>query len=350
MVSENKVKLVKELRAEAEKYPVVGILDMHKLPAKQLHEIREKLRDQARIFMIKKRLLKLAFKDLKVAELEKYMEGQPALLFSESDPFKLARVIAASKSKTAAKAGDVAPSDIMIRAGPTSLPPGPVIGELQKAGVPASVEGDRIAVKKDTVLVKEGEEINSDVAGVLAKLGIEPMDISLNLLAVWEKGMIYTKEILFIPPEKYENDLKEAFLNAFNLTLNIGYVTPQNIGTLLSKAHNEVLSLAMAADIVTKETLPTLLAKAGAQAEALKGMMKEPEKPAEPVEEAKPEEKPAEEKPTEEVPKEEPKPEKPKEEAPKVKPKKKPAEKKPKPEKTEPKKKKPKEKKPKEKK
>ena len=82
---------------------------------------------------------------------------------------------------------------------------GPAIGELQKAGIPASVEGGKIAVKKDTVVVRAGEKISKEVADALAKLGIEPMEIGLDLLAVLDGGTIYKKDILFIPKEKFKS-------------------------------------------------------------------------------------------------------------------------------------------------
>jgi large subunit ribosomal protein L10 len=178
-----------------------------------------------------------------------------------------------SKSVAAAKPGDIAPHDIEIKAGPTSLPVGPAIGELQRLKIPAGVEGDKIVVKKDTVIVKSGEVIQKPIAEVLVKLGIEPMEIGLNLLAVWENGTIYGKDILSISPGKYLDDLKHAHSSAFNLAFRINYYTSQNIPLFLSKAHREALSLADSAGIVTPETIPGLFAKAKAQHDALEGKL-----------------------------------------------------------------------------
>jgi len=171
----------------------------------------------------------------------------------------------------AAKPGDTAPHDIEIKAGPTSLPVGPAIGELQRLKIPAGVEGDKIVVRKDTVIVKEGEIIQKPIAEILTKLGIEPMEIGLNLVAVWEKGIIYLKDILNIPPSKYLEDLKLAHSRAFSLAFNINYYTPQNIPLFLSKAHKEALSLAETAGMVLPENVGGLLAKAKSQHDALEG-------------------------------------------------------------------------------
>ncbi len=282
MVSKKKIQELKEVKELLKKHPVIGILDMHGLPARQLHSIRNMLRGEATIRMVKKRLISLAFKESGLDGIEKLSEmirGEPALLLSNTNPFRLARKIDSAKSKAFAKAGDIAPHDIIVKAGPTPLPPGPAIGELQRLKIPAGVEGDKIAVKQDTIVAKEGEEISPELAGLLAKLGIEPMEIGLNLIAAWENGIIYNKDILFVPPEKYIEDLKAAHARAFRLAFSIGYYTKENITLFLQKAHREAVALALDREIPTKYTIKQLLAKANAEKNALKSKLqiKEPE-------------------------------------------------------------------------
>ncbi len=296
MVSEKKKQKVKEVTAELKSYSAIGIIDMHCLPGRQLFQIRNKLRGKAVIKMIKKRLIARALKNSKLKGIDEIIptiQGEPALLLSNENPFKLAKVIAESKSKAAAKPGDVAPNDIEIKAGPTSLMAGPVIGELQRAKIPAAVEDGKIAVKQDVVVAKAGEEISKGLADILSKFGIEPMEIGLNLVSIWEDGYIYPNELLFISTEKYMEDMLAAHSRAFALTLSVGYFTKGNIDMLLSKAHGEAVALATEANILTSETVKPLLAKADAQANAIKGMIKglapAEEKPK--AEEAKPDEK-----------------------------------------------------------
>ena len=322
MVSQKKLDTVKEVSEQLKDYNVIGILDMHKLPAKQLHDIRNKLRGDATIRMVKKKLIKFIFKSANKKDLEKllgYIQGEPALLMSKEDPFKLAKTIMTSKSKAAAKLGDIAPEKIVIKAGPTSLPPGPAIGDFQRLKIPAMVQGDKIHVRKDTTVAQAGDEISADLADLLAKLGIEPMEIGLNLIAVWDNAVIYDKAVLFVPAEKFFDDLKQAHARAISLAFNIDYYTQDNIPLFLSKAHGEAVALAKAAKIVTKDTVGDLLGTAKAQAEELKNHVKEPEKEKPTEEEPKEEKKeaPKEEEPGEAKPEEEPKPEEKSKEEPK---------------------------------
>jgi len=275
MVSEKKLQAVKELKQEIKNYPVIGILDMHKLPGRQLHEIRNKLMQEAKIKMYKKIIIHKVFSEVNgLKELAGHIQGEPALLFSKTNPFKLARIISQSKSRALAKTGDIAPADIVVRAGPTGLAPGPVIGELQRVKIPAMVEGDKISIRQDTVVAKKMDVIQKPLADVLAKLGIEPVEIGLTLIAVFDNGTIYSKEVLFIPQEEYIENLKSAHRNALNLSISIGYFTKENIPFLLSKAHNEACSLSVKAGLLTKETAQPLLAKAHSQAKHLKDQLK----------------------------------------------------------------------------
>ena len=55
----------------------------------------------------------------------------------------------------AAKAGETAPEDIVIEKGPTSFKPGPIVGELQQAGIPAAIEGGKVRIRETKTVVKE---------------------------------------------------------------------------------------------------------------------------------------------------------------------------------------------------
>ncbi len=65
MVKEEKLKAVETLRGEIEKSPVIGLIDMHKMPSKQLQEIRKMLRGKAKIKMVKNIILKFAIDSAK---------------------------------------------------------------------------------------------------------------------------------------------------------------------------------------------------------------------------------------------------------------------------------------------
>jgi large subunit ribosomal protein L10 len=273
MVSEKNKSVAKDIGELIGNSPVVGVLDLHKLPARNLFEIKGKLGKDATIRVAKKRVMKLALEKSEregMASLAAHIGRSPALILSSENPFSLARKISASKAAAPAKPGDVAPSDIVVKAGPTKLAAGPAIGDLQRAKIPAMVQDGKISVRQDTVVVKKGDTITTDAAGLLSKLGIEPMEVGLDLRAAWEDRTIYAKDILFIPREKYVGDLERAHAAAFNVAYAIGFYTPQNVRLFLSRAGGQAESLALKAGILTSRTAKLLLWKARSQALALK--------------------------------------------------------------------------------
>lgn len=242
MVKEQKIAEVQKLSKMIDEYPVVGIIDMFKLPSRPLQNVKKKLKDDGIIKITKKSILMFALKNAKkegIQKLEQSIPKQPAIFLTKMNPFKFYAVVDKIKTSAAAKEGDVAPQNIQVSAGPTNLLPGPAISELTKVGIPAGVEEGKIAVKKDVVVAKKGTVISKPLAGALRKLNIEPMQIGVNIVAIFENGMIYGKDALSLVGEGYVNKLREAFGHALNLSVSISYPTKENIGFLLAKAARE---------------------------------------------------------------------------------------------------------------
>ena len=237
---------VKEIQDLVNKHKVIGIVDMENLPALQFMRMTRQLRGKAKIFMVKKRLIRIAFKNVKKEKFDHFvdsMKGMPALIVSNEDPFKLYKEINKSKSSAAAKPGQIAPKDLVAPAGPTPFAPGPIIGELGQLGIKTGVEGGKVAIKEDKVLAKEGSVISDKAASLLAKLGVEPMEIGLNVLAIYDNGMIYTKDVLGIDEEQVLAELKQVAWESLAVALEIGYITKDTIQPLIIKAVREASAL-----------------------------------------------------------------------------------------------------------
>lgn len=272
-VSNEKKKVVKEFTDLINAYPVVAIVNVENLPAKQLMIMRRNLLGKAEIKMTKGRLIAIALEKSNkegVAKLKDHLDGMPAVLVSHESPFKLFKTLKKSSSPAPIKAGQKAPKDIVVPAGPTGFAPGPIIGELGAFGIKAGIEGGKIAVKADKVVAKEGEVVNAKLAGILQRLQIYPMMIGLNVNAIYENGSILTKSVLDVDEEAFIQMIKDAHLDALRLTIAKAIPVKENIDLLIQKAHRDSLGLAVAQDIMIEETKSLILAKAEAQATALK--------------------------------------------------------------------------------
>src|SRR3989344_5650764 len=240
-VSEEKKKEVKEIQELFSEYPVVGLVDMTGLPALQLQRIKKQLRDKIVFKMSKKRAIRISLKNIKLENVDKLNEYlndiMPAFIFTKENPFKLYKLLDKNKSSTKAKPGQKAPNDLIIKAGATNFTPGPIIGELGAMGLKTGVEAGKIIIKQDKVLVKKGEEISEKAADLLAKMGIEPMEVGLNLVVSYEKGEILTSDILGVSEEEYIENIKLAYSQSSALAREIGYISKDNIEMLIREAY-----------------------------------------------------------------------------------------------------------------
>ncbi len=286
MVSTAKVEKVQKLTETIQTSPVVGLVDMQYLPAPQLQNMRASLRPQGvQIIMLRKRLLFRALNASQKENIRALAEkraGMPALLFSSGNPFALYKTIQKSKSEAPAKPGQLAPKDIAVKAGPTQFAPGPIISELASVGIKTKVEQGKLTIIEDTTIVREGEAISPKVAETLKRLDIKPMEIGLNVVAVWENGVVFDAKQLHIDEAAYAQNIRQAVQWGMNLAVEAAYPSPEIIELLLQNAFRDARALSLERTIITDLTAEELLERAERQANALKeaGNITVPEKPA----------------------------------------------------------------------
>ncbi len=266
-IAEWKKEALGQLQDLLRKYPVIAAADLTKVRSSQIHELRTRLRNRVTMLVTKNNLLRKSvelgdYKETKLGEFVKDLQGSNILLFTDTNPFSLIILLEKSKVRVPAKAGDLATNEIMIPAGNTGLPPGPVISEFGEIKVPTRIEGGSIWVAKDTVVARKGDLISPKMASVLSKLGLKPMEAGLSLIAAYDNGTILKQPDLSLDLGSYRKDVFQAISNAFSLSLEAGYLTPETAPRMLSKAMRQALALADSAGYLEKGTVEHVLRKA----------------------------------------------------------------------------------------
>ncbi len=271
-----KIDEVKTLIDTIKKSKMVGLVNVEGVGAKQLHGIRESLRKSARIRMTRNTLMRRAIKDSKMAgfdDIEKYVRGPVAFLFSEADPFTLSKFLSENRTKAPAKGGQVTPKDIIIPAMNTGVAPGPFISELTALKIPARVKGGSIHVTDDTVVVKAGEIVSNAMAQMLARLKIEPMELQLKLIAAYSDGVLLTQKDFEIDLEALFQEVLLGHEYAINLSLNTGFPTKDTIPLIIAKANMEAKSLTLNIGFFEPDMFVEFLAKGNSEAFALAALL-----------------------------------------------------------------------------
>jgi large subunit ribosomal protein L10 len=276
-VADWKYNEVKKLTDLLTKNKVIGIVEVGGIPAPQMQQMRKNLHGTASIRSAKNRLILRALdeaeKEVKgISGLKEKISGQSAIISTEMNPFKLFSQMKKTRTNAPAKGGEIATHDIEVKAGDTPFKPGPVVGELQKAGIPAAIQEGKVIIKSDKVLVSEGEKIKPEIAQMLTRLEIYPVEIGMNLHAVFEDGSVFSPDVLDIDIDAFMGQIRTASNNAFSLAVELGWITKETIQPLLTKAHHDAFALAIEQGIINKETIKHLLSKANANMLALKNI------------------------------------------------------------------------------
>src|SRR5687767_1740834 len=142
--------------------PVIGLANVDAIPSPQMQAMRKTLRDDATIKISKNSLLALALKEAGMGKrglegLTENIGGSTAIIATKMKPHRLYRRLEAAKTKAPLKTGQKALEDITVPKGETQVKPGPIVGDLQKAGIPAAIDQGKGVIKQNKVVLKAGE-------------------------------------------------------------------------------------------------------------------------------------------------------------------------------------------------
>ena len=227
-----------------------------------------------------------------LGDLAENITGITAMLFTNMNPIKLAQFLESKAVKGAAKPGDIAPIDIVVKAGDTKIAPGPIISELtQNLHVQTLIKNGTIHIRSDAVTHKVGQLIDAKQAQLLGRLGLEPMTIKLDFYSAWEDGEIIPTEVLHLNIDTILDNVRLAASEAINLSLELGMITSDTIKPLMAKAIRSSIALALNLPIFIPEMADQYMAKATREAIAINEAVFESEDQPESEEAPEPEKK-----------------------------------------------------------
>jgi len=266
----------------AKENSVIGITDLSGISSNAIQGIRASLRTgeiKATIKVAKNTLKSVALEKIAksadkkdIPKLISHISGSCALIFSNTNPFKLQNFLNKNKVPAPAKAGQISTVDVYIPEGLTNLDPGPIISELSSIGLQTRIEKGKIRITKTSKVLSIGDTVSESHAAVLTRLGIQPFSVSLRLSQVLDNGTIIDGSVLQVDEDKIIRDLQQAYMNALALAMDpqVVYYAEETIPLLLDNAVRQSIGLSLELNYPTESNVDLLLAKTKAQAEKLK--------------------------------------------------------------------------------
>ncbi|MGI0091995.1 MAG: 50S ribosomal protein L10 [Nitrososphaerales archaeon] len=275
---EKKTQTLRTVEELAKKYDTIIVSKLHKVRAGQLMLLRKNFRGELVMLVAKNKLTSLGLKSAGIKNTEEFiskLDGQNALIFTNMNPFKLYLALEKSKINLPARAGDTATDEILVPAGNTGIPPGPVLSEFKEANVATRIESGSIYVSRDCIVARPGDVISPKLAGLLSRLNLKPIKAGMSIFMATSGGLLLLQKDIAIDLVQYRSDITEAAAAAIGLALEATYVTPETLPLLIGKALRGARIVAAESGYITGETADSVLGLAEARANALLNLAKQ---------------------------------------------------------------------------
>lgn len=253
-----------------DEYPKCFIVGVDNVGSKQMQTIRVSLRKHAVLLMGKNTMIRKAIRghldnNPALERLLPHIKGNVGFVFTKEDLTEVREKIIDNKVKAPARAGALAPLDVMIPAQNTGLGPEKT-SFFQALQIPTKISKGTIEILNEIHLIKKDDRVGASEATLLNMLNISPFSYGLKILQVYDSGTVFSPEILDITPEDLRSAFVEGVRNVASVSLAIGYPTVASAPHSIVNGLKNLIAIALETDITFKE------------AEMAKEYMKDPSK------------------------------------------------------------------------
>jgi len=240
-----------------EEYPKCFIVGADNVGSKQMQEIRIALRGKAVVLMGKNTMMRKAIRGHldQNPDLEKllpHIKQNVGFVFTNEELVDIRDLLLANKVKAPARAGAIAPLDVIVPAQNTGMGPEKT-SFFQALSIPTKITKGTIEIIQDVPLIKAEDKVGMSEATLLNMLNISPFTYGLVVQKVYEQGSVFNPEILDIT----DDDLIATFMGGVAtvaaVSLEINYPTLASVPHSIVNGMKNLLSVAAVTDITFKE-------------------------------------------------------------------------------------------------
>jgi len=250
VISQKKIDYCEKLHALFRKYKKIVVVTAMNVTATQMLHIRQDMAGKAEILFGKNSLMRRAVEQMKdeipgIEKLEEHLYRGAGLIFT-NDSFKAIKdVIDQNCLGSPAKAGAIAPCDVILTPQRTSMSPND-IKILHALNIQCKIFKGTIEITGEKQLVWEGHKVGASEANILNILGIMPFKYTLKVEALYDNGNMYDPKILDITDEVLTEKFGQALRRVAGLSLAVGYPCAASAPHLVGSAFKDIAAIAVA--------------------------------------------------------------------------------------------------------
>jgi len=251
--SEWKNKYFTKIIQYLDEYPKLFIVGADNVGSSQMQKIRISLRGHAVILMGKNTMMRKAIRGHleKNPHLEKLLPcivENIGFVFTKHDLSFIREKLQDNKVAAPAKAGAIAPCEVVLPAQVTSLGPEKT-SFFQALQIPTKISKGTIEIINDINLIKKGDKVGASEATLLNMLNISPFSYGLTVRYVYDSGTMFDPAILDIKPEDIRAKFVDGARNIAAISLKIGYPTVASVPHSIANGFKNLLAIAAASGV-----------------------------------------------------------------------------------------------------
>jgi len=235
-----------------DQYPKLLIVGCNNVGSSHMQKIRKNLRGKAVLLMGKNTMIRKAIKGhlAKNPQLEvllPHIKENIGFVFTKSDLNEIKDLLLQYKVPAAAKAGSIAPIDVLLPAGPTGLDPSQT-SFMQALNIATRINKGQVEIINDVHIIKIGDKVGSSEATLLQKLNINPFSYGLIPLMVYDEGHAFPPSVL----DTKDSDILDKFVQGVQtiaaLSVALSYPSTPALPHYLADGYRSILSISLATD------------------------------------------------------------------------------------------------------
>jgi large subunit ribosomal protein LP0 len=252
-----KLEYMKKFVDLLEAYPRAVLVTVDNIGSHHMQRIRLSLRGRAVLLLGKNTLMRKAIKDQlsnhpEWEALLAVIKGNIGFVFTKDDLRELQGKLLESRVPAQAKAGIVAPQDVLIPKQVTTLEPTKTTF-FAALDIATKITRGCVEILQDVALCKEGEKVGSSEAALLQMLDLRPFTYGLKLTTVFDDGFVYSAKLL----NTTSADLFKAFgagvANVAALSLGLGYPSLAALPHSVMNAYKNLVAVCLGTDYLFEQ-------------------------------------------------------------------------------------------------
>ena len=214
-----------------------------------MHQIRTALRGKGVVLMGKNTMVRRALRNI-LAENPQYerllphVKGNVGFVFTSEDLKEVRDVITANKVKAPARAGAVAPIDVVVPAGNTGMEPGKT-SFFQALSIPTKIARGTIEIVSDIKVVVAGTKVGPSEATLLNMLNISPFTYGMTVYQIFSDGTAFPPSVLDIDEQELIDRFLSGVKTVASISLALNYPTLVSVPHSLVNAYKNLLAVAL---------------------------------------------------------------------------------------------------------